>query len=44
VNVNYDIPDDLHKALKVRAAEDGVTLKDLIIELLTAALERKAVA
>ena len=39
MNVNYDIPDDLHRALKVRAAEQGLTLKDLIIQLLTEALE-----
>ena len=39
MNVNYEIPDDLHRALKVRAAEEGVTLKALIIRLLSAVLE-----
>lgn len=28
--LNYEIPDELHKALKVKAAQEGVTLKDLI--------------
>jgi plasmid stability protein len=39
MNVNYDIPDDLHRLLKIRAAEEGVTLKDLIIRLLTEGLK-----
>lgn len=38
MTINYEIPDDLHRALKVRAAEEGVTLKQLIIELLRAGL------
>jgi predicted HicB family RNase H-like nuclease len=43
--IRYDIPEDLHRALKVRAAEKGVSLKDLIIQLLNEALESdKAVA
>ncbi len=28
--INYEIPDDLHRQLKVRAAEEGVTLLALI--------------
>lgn len=40
MNINYTIPDDLHRALKIRAAEEGVTLKELIIRLLTEGLER----
>lgn len=40
MNINYTIPDDLHQALKVRAAQEGITLKALIIRLLTEALER----
>lgn len=39
-----EVPDDLHRALKIRAAEKGVSLKDLIIDLLTEALEAEAVA
>lgn len=39
MNINYTIPDDLHRALKIRAAEEGVTLKELIIQLLTEGLE-----
>lgn len=38
VNINYEIPDDLHRALKVKAAQEGKTLKALIIELLQAAV------
>lgn len=34
MNINYEIPDDLHRALKVKAAQEGKTLKALIIELL----------
>jgi len=33
--VHYEIPDDLHRALKIEAAKRGVTLKALIIELLS---------
>ncbi len=29
-NLNYRIPNDLHHALKIRAAEEKVTLKNLI--------------
>lgn len=34
MNINYELPDDLHRALKIRAAELGITLKELIIRLL----------
>jgi plasmid stability protein len=44
MNVNYEIPDDLHKALKLRAVEKEMSLKDLIIELLTKALESDKVS
>ena len=43
MNVNYEIPDELHRALKIRAAEVGLTLKDLIIQILTEALEPETV-
>lgn len=36
-HINYELPDDLHRALKVRAAEEGVTLKELILRTLAAA-------
>lgn len=39
MNVNYEIPDDVHRALKVRAAQEGKTLKDLVIELLSVVIE-----
>ncbi len=34
VNVNIEIPPELHKRLKVAAATDDMTLKDLVITLL----------
>ena len=34
-HINYEIPDDLHRALKIEAAKRGITLKALIIELLS---------
>ena len=33
VEVRFDIPDDLHHKLKVKAASEGKTLKQLAIEL-----------
>jgi plasmid stability protein len=39
--IHYELPDDLHRELKARAALEGVTLKDLIIRFLTEGLERK---
>jgi predicted HicB family RNase H-like nuclease len=38
MQLNYRIPDDLHRALKVRAAQEGVTLKALVIRLLSEAV------
>ena len=35
MNLNYPIPDDLHRALKIRAAEEGITLKALVVRLLS---------
>lgn len=29
-----EFPDDLHRALKIRAAEEGTSLKGIIIDLL----------
>ncbi len=34
VNVNIEIPPELHKRLKIAAATDDTTLKDLVIHLL----------
>lgn len=34
MKMTVHIPDDLHKKIKMRAVEDGTTIKDLIIELL----------
>lgn len=40
--VHYEIPDDLHRRAKARAAMDGKTLKDFLIEALTAAVDQPA--
>ena len=34
VNINIEIPDELHKAAKVAAAIKGVTLKQYLIDTL----------
>ena len=34
-------PDDLHKKAKIRAAQEGTTLKEIIIRALTEYLKRK---
>lgn len=39
MKINYELPDDLHRLLKIRAAEEGITLKELIIRLLSEGLE-----
>ena len=37
-SINYDLPDDLHRAAKVAAARRGVSLKAFVIEALEAAV------
>ena len=37
-NINHTLDDDLHRALKVRAAREGVTLKELVERILRAAV------
>ena len=36
-----DFPDDLHRALRIRAAEEGTSLKGIVIRLLWEALKRE---
>lgn len=36
--IRYEIPDELHQALRVRAAQENVTIKELLIRLLAQAL------
>lgn len=36
-----NFPDDLHKEAKVRAAQEGTTLKEIIIRALTEYLKEK---
>jgi hypothetical protein len=31
-NINIEIPDDIHKKIKIKCAEDELTLKDFIIK------------
>ncbi len=38
-NLNYRIPDDLHRALKILCAQEGITLKTLIERMLRAAVD-----
>lgn len=33
-NINIELPENLHKELKLRAIEKDTTLKNLVIELL----------
>ncbi len=35
VNINIEIPDDLHKRIKVYCAMNDITLKDFIISTLS---------
>lgn len=32
--IHYELPDDLHRALKIKAAEEGKTLKQVILDAL----------
>lgn len=34
MNINYELPDLLHKALKMEAARQGVTLKQIVLDAL----------
>lgn len=34
MRINIELPEELHTALKVRAAVEGITLKQLIINIL----------
>ncbi|MBI3583867.1 MAG: 3-hydroxyacyl-CoA dehydrogenase [Nitrospinae bacterium] len=36
-----DFPDDVYKALKIRAVKEGKTLRELVIELLTQTVKGK---
>lgn len=39
--IRYLIPDDLHRRLKVQAAEQGITVRELVIRLLAEGVERE---
>ena len=38
MRINIELPDNLHRRLKIEAAEKGMTLKGLIIETLIEAV------
>lgn len=40
-NVNIEIPDELHKKLKIQCAVEEKTLRDLIVESLEQRLKKK---
>lgn len=40
VNVNIQIPDDLHKQLKLRSVLQNQALKELVVEILETNLKR----
>jgi hypothetical protein len=39
--INQEIPDELHRELRVEAAQRGTTLKDLVVQLLSEAMARR---
>lgn len=39
VNLNIDLPDELHKSLKLKAIKESKTLKDIIVTRLTMEVE-----
>jgi hypothetical protein len=39
-NIRYDLPDDLHWNLKRRAADERMSLKDLVVKALRYYLEK----
>lgn len=40
MQLNYEIDDDLHRKAKVAAAEQGITLKQFVIEALRHSIEQ----
>lgn len=34
-NINIELPENLHRELKIKATESDKTLKDLVIEILS---------
>lgn len=39
VNINIEIPDDLHKRLKIAAVVDDSTIKDIVTDILEEAAD-----
>jgi len=40
-NINIEIPDELHKKVKIQCAVDEMTLKEFIVKALEEKLKRK---
>jgi predicted HicB family RNase H-like nuclease len=40
VNINIEIPDELHKKIKVHCALNDITLKDFIIDTLNSKFDK----
>ena len=40
MKTTVDIPDDLHRQVRIRAAEEGTTLRELLLRSLTESLAR----
>lgn len=41
VAINYDIPEDLHRAFKALAAIRGLTVKALLLQLMEEAVDKE---
>jgi len=41
VNINIEIPDDVHKKIKILSAMQGIPIKELIIKALEESVERR---
>lgn len=39
-NIAFQVEDDFHKEIKIKATQEGKTIKDYIIELIKADLEK----
>jgi predicted HicB family RNase H-like nuclease len=41
VNINIEIPEDIHKKIKILSAAEGISLKELIIQALEESIDEK---
>jgi predicted HicB family RNase H-like nuclease len=40
VNINIEIPDDLHKKVKIKCATDEITLKEFVVKAVEERLKK----